>query len=215
VPSERQTDYPLFPLPIVLLPTEVVPLHIFEDRFKAMVSMCLDQQRQFGVIWLSDDGLRDVGCSAAVEEVLEELEDGRMNLLVRGTIPFRLVERSEEHAFPAGTIDPLDDRSEKAGNKTAEAARSSYADLLEKATDERPEPTVLEEMTAYEMAATVDIGLDVKQGLLELRSEQARLRLLARLFKDGLERLEIARRIGERAQSNGKVKFDWGALGDP
>jgi Lon protease-like protein len=214
VPSERQTDFPLFPLPIVLLPTEVVPLHIFEDRFKAMLSMCLDRQREFGVIWLSDDGLKDVGCLAAVEEVLEELEDGRMNILVRGTIPFRLVERSEEYAYPAGTIDPLDDRSEQAGSKTAEAARSSYADLLEKATDERPEPAVLAELSAYEMAATVDIGLDVKQGLLELRSEQARLRLLARLFKDGLERLEIARRIGERAQSNGKVKFDWGALGD-
>lgn len=214
MPAERETDYPLFPLPIVLLPTEAVPLHIFEQRYKAMMATCLEQQREFGVIWLSDDGLKDVGCSAAIEEVLEELEDGRMNILVRGTTPFRLVERSEEHAFPAGTIDPLADREEDVGEKVAEAARSSYADLLEKATDERPEAAAIAELGAYEMAATVDIGLDVKQGLLELRSEQARLRLLARLFKDGLERLEIARRIGERAQSNGKVKFNWGALGE-
>ena len=210
MPDERLTDFPLFPLPIVLLPTEVMPLHIFEDRYKTMVSLCLDEHSEFGIVWLSDDGLREVGCSASIVEVLERTDEGRMNILVRGTTPFRLVERSEEHVFPAGTIDLLDDRKEDTKSQVARDARSSYADLLEKATDQRPEMAALEQLNAYEMAASVDIGLEVKQGLLELRSEQARLRLLARLFRDGIKRLEVARRIGERAQGNGKVKFDWG-----
>jgi Lon protease-like protein len=204
------TDFPLFPLPIVLLPTEVVPLHIFEDGYKAMIALCLDEQSEFGVVWLSDDGLREVGCSATVVEVLEQMDEGRMNILVRGTTPFRLVERSEEHVFPAGTIDLLDDRQEAVQPRVAEDAHSSYADLLEKATDQRPDMAALGQLDAYEMAASVDIGPEAKQGLLELRSEQARLRLLARLFRDGIKRLEIARKIGQRAQSNGKVKFDWG-----
>lgn len=210
MPSERLTDFPLFPLPIVLLPTEVVPLHIFEDRFKTMVSLCLDERSEFGVVWLSDDGLREVGCSATVVEVLERTDEGHMNILTRGTMPFRLVERSEEHVFPAGTIDLLDDRREDVQPRVADDAHSSYADLLEQATDQRPDVAALGELNAYEMAASVDIGPEVKQGLLELRSEQARLRLLARLFRDGIKRLEIARRIGERAQGNGKVKFDIG-----
>ncbi|MEX0993742.1 MAG: LON peptidase substrate-binding domain-containing protein [Solirubrobacterales bacterium] len=210
MPSERLTDFPLFPLPIVLLPTEVVPLHIFEDRFKTMISLCLDEHSEFGIVWLSDDGLREVGCSATVVEVLDHTDEGHMNVLVRGTMPFRLVERSEEHVFPAGTIDLLNDRQEDVQPRAAEDARSSYADLLEQATDQRPDIGALGELNAYEMAASVDIGQEVKQGLLELRSEQARLRLLARLFKDGVKRLEIAGKIGERAQGNGKVKFDLG-----
>jgi len=211
VPSERLTDFPLFPLPIVLLPTEAVPLHIFEDRYKTMIGICIEAQTEFGVAWMSDDGLKDVGCCASVVDVLETMEDGSMNILVRGTTPFRLIERSEQHLYPAGTIDPLDDRDEQVADEVIGEARGNYADLLEKATDQRPEPAALDQLGSYEMAATIEIGLPVKQGLLELRSEQARLRLLARLFKDGLGRLEVARQIGEHAQTNGKVKFDSGA----
>jgi Lon protease-like protein len=198
------SDLPLFPLPLVLLPTEVVPLHIFEDRYKEMISLCLDEHREFGIVWLSDDGLKEIGCTARVAEVLEQMDDGRMNILVRGGTPFRLLERQEQHAYPAGTVELLDDH---AGQHEASGgeARERYADLLETLTDERPEQTALAELSAYEMAASVDIDLEVKQGLLELRSEEARLRLLARLFKAGIKSLERARQVAERAAGNGKV----------
>ena len=60
----RSHDFPLFPLPVVLLPTEVVPLHIFEDRYKTMISLCIDEGSEFGIVWLSDDGLKEIGCTA-------------------------------------------------------------------------------------------------------------------------------------------------------
>jgi len=62
-------------------------------------------------------------------------------------------------------------------------------------------------MGAYAMAATVDFGLDAKQGLLDLRSENARLRLVARLFRAAVKRLDFMERAQARAQSNGKVRF--------
>ena len=206
-------DFPLFPLPLVLLPTEVVPLHIFEERYKEMIGRCLDEQREFGIVWLSDDGLKDVGCTARVAEVLERMEDGRLNILVRGGTPFRLLERQEDHAYPAGTVELLGDGEEPVPEPEPEPqrpggeARERYADLLERLTDERPEQGALEELSAYEMAATVDIDLHVKQGLLELRSEEARLRLLARLFKAGIKSLERAREVADRASGNGKVEI--------
>jgi len=200
------TDFPLFPLPVVLLPSEVVPLHIFEERYMTMISECLDDGREFGIVWLADDGLKDIGCTARVAEVLERMEDGRMNILVRGASPFRLIRRQEDHVYPAGTIELLDDGpgdDEAAGGE----AREGYADLLEQITDERPEEAALAELSAYEMAASVEIGTEVKQVLLELRSEQARLRLLSRLFKAAMERLEVAERIAQHARQNGKVRF--------
>ena len=69
------------------------------------------------------------------------------------------------------------------------------------------DPEELAALSAYEMAATVDFGLDAKQGLLDLRSENARLRLLTRLLRAALRRLDFIERAQARARSNGKVRF--------
>ncbi len=200
-------DFPLFPLGLVALPTELVPLHIFEERYRTMIGECLEEGREFGIVWLSDDGLRPIGCACLVDEVLERMPDGRLNILVRGTRPFSVVERVDRLAYPAGVVEWLEDKDEEPDERTAEAARAAYAELVEEATDEVPEPERLAEMTAYEMAATVDFGLDAKQGLLDLRSENARLRLVARLFRAAVKRLDYVERAQARAASNGKVRF--------
>ena len=200
-------DFPLFPLGIVALPTELVPLHIFEDRYKAMMTLCLREEREFGIVWLSDDGLREIGCACEIERVLERMEDGRMNLLTRGTRPFRVLERQGHLPYPAGVVEFVDDRDETPDPELARAAHEAYAALVRLATDRDPEDQELAEMSAYAMAATVDFGLDAKQGLLDLRSENARLRLVTRLFRAAIKRLEFVDRAQERARSNGKVRF--------
>ena len=62
-------------------------------------------------------------------------------------------------------------------------------------------------MSAYEMAATVEFGLDAKQGLLDLRSETARMKLVTRLCRAAIKRLDFIDRAQSRARSNGKVHF--------
>jgi Lon protease-like protein len=200
-------DFPLFPLGIVALPTELVPLHIFEERYKTMIGECLEQGSEFGILWLSEDGLRPIGCACEIAQVLERMDDGRMNILTRGTRAFRVMERQEELPYPAGIVEFLTDREEPVDPKVLDSARSAYAELVERATDRRPGEDELSEMGAYEMAATVDFGLDAKQGLLDLRSENARLRLVTRLFKAAQKRLDFVERAQARARSNGKIRF--------
>ena len=207
MPDRLVRDFPLFPLGVVALPSETVPLHIFEERFKTMMEECLLRHSEFGIVWLADDGLRPVGCACEITEVLERMDDGRLNLLTRGTRPFRIVEREDRLAYPAGVVEFLSDREEEPDGSTAALARETYAELVERATDDRPEPLALAAMTAYDMAATVDFGLDAKQGLLDLRSENARLRLVTRLFRAAMKRLEFVTHAQERARSNGKVRF--------
>jgi Lon protease-like protein len=207
VPGRLSRDFPLFPLGIVALPGELVPLHIFEERYKTMINECLRDEKEFGIVWLSDDGLREVGCACGIERVLERMEDGRMNILTRGTTPFRVVERQSELAYPAGVVEFLEDREEPADDDLAGEARAAYAELVRRATDNEPESDALAEMGAYAMAATVDFGPDAKQGLLDLRSENARMRLLTRLFQAATKRLDLIDRAQERAQSNGRVRF--------
>jgi Lon protease-like protein len=200
-------DFPLFPLGLVALPTEYVPLHIFEERYKTMIGDCLDRDEEFGIVWLADDELKGIGCAVAVTRVLERFDDGRLNILCRGTRPFRLVEREEGLPYPSGTVEFLDDTDEPPDDATSERAHTAYAELVEQATDKRPDADELAAMDAYAMAATVDFGLDAKQGLLELRSENARLRLVDRLFRAAAKRLDFIERAQERARSNGKVRF--------
>jgi Lon protease-like protein len=189
----------------VLLPTELVPLHIFEDRYKLMIGECLDRGSEFGIVWLSDSGLKEIGCSARVTRLLKEMEDGRMNVLVQGVAPFRLLRRIEELPYPAGDIELLDDAGDDADPATADDARDLYADLVERVTDERPEAGDLLDMDAYDMAATVEFGLDAKQGLLELRSEADRMKAVADLFGKTMQRLDFSEHVGEVARTNGKI----------
>jgi Lon protease-like protein len=205
--ADTRERFPLFPLGLVLLPHELVPLHVFEERYKLMIGECLEQESEFGIVWLSDEGLKDIGCSARIARVLENFDDGRMNILVEGTEPFRLVRRIEDLPYPAGDVEPLyDDEPGDEGSAAAEAARGRYSDLLDEVTDERPGDAELATLNAYGMAATLEVALEAKQMLLELRSERERLEQLEGLFAEALSRIRHAERAAERAQGNGSVR---------
>lgn len=204
---ELVRDFPLFPLGLVALPSELIPLHVFEERYKTMVARVLEEEGEFGIVWVADDGLRAIGCACEIAEVLERMPDGRVNLVARGTRPFRIESRQDELAYPAGVVEFLDDREERVDTEVSQAAHEAYAELVEQATDRTPDPEELADMNAYAMAATVDFGLDAKQGLLDLRSEAARLKLVTRLFRAALKRLDFVERAQARARSNGRVRF--------
>jgi Lon protease-like protein len=197
--------FPLFPLGLVLLPGELVPLHIFEERYKLMVGECLEQDTEFGIIWLSDDGLKEIGCAARITRVLERFDDGRLNIVVEGTVPFRLTRRIEDLPYPAGDVEPLADDGE-ADQEALERARSRYADLVEEVTDARPDPELLAQLDAYGMAATLEVAPAAKQSLLELRSESGRLEQLEALFAEALQRIKMAERAAEQASGNGHLR---------
>ena len=207
MPDRLSSEFPLFPLGLVALPGELIPLHIFEERYKTMMNECLANEGEFGIVWLADDGLREIGCACKIERVLERMADGNMNLLTRGTRPFRVVERQGHLAYPAGVIEFVEDQDSDPDPELAQTAHEAYAELVKLATDRDPDPGELAELSAYAMAATIDFGLDAKQGLLDLRSENARLRLVTRLLRAAIKRLEFVEHAQERARSNGKVKM--------
>ena len=202
--GDRFDSFPIFPLPLVLLPAEVAPLHIFEERYKVMINNCIDDSTEFGVVWLGDGGLAEIGCTARITELVDRMDDGRMNILVKGESPFRLLRRVDELAYPAGDIELLDDEG-SASDEHTEAVRLTYADVVERATDRRPEVDDLAGMDAYGMAATIDLEPDLKQKLLDSRSEDERLDIVDALFEKAVDRIEKAEHAAEVARSNGKL----------
>jgi Lon protease-like protein len=205
VPGDVLERFPLFPLGLVLLPQELVPLHIFEERYKLMIGECLEADSEFGIVWLADDGLRDVGCTARITRVIEQFEDGRMNILVEGAHPFRLLRRIDDMPYPAGDVELLEDFDPDADPELAERARARYAELVEVATEEKPDLDAIAGLDAYGMAATVEHPPEAKQGLLELRAENDRLRMVEEMFRTAIKRVAYAEEAAERAQTNGSV----------
>jgi Lon protease-like protein len=128
-----------------------------------------------------------------------------MNILVEGAQPFRLLRRIEELAFPAGDVELLEDFDPAADPELARRARARYAELVEKATDEKPNLDQIADLDAYGMAATVEHPPEAKQALLELRAESDRLRMVDEMFRTAIKRVAYAEEAAARAQTNGSV----------
>ncbi len=205
--SERDPDLPLFPLGIVALPGEALPLHLFEERYKELGSRCIAEDREFGIVLMDVDGPRTVGCAVRVTEVLQEFDDGRLDVMTRGTRPFRVIEEHHTHAYASAAVEFLDDESEALDHDAAAAVRQAFASLANQATEHEVTPADLMAASAYDLAASVEFAPEAKQQLLESRSENARLHQLLSLLRAALKRLEFADLAQVRGASNGVVRF--------
>ena len=198
VPTPR-VQIPVFELPLVLLPTERIPLHIFEARYRRMIAYCLEEEAPFGVLLRTDDGSREVGCAANVIEVLERFDDGRMNILIEGEYRFEMDERVDDPRFPMATIERLADAPGEAADPGP--AREAFEQLLEALESDAHLDEDAE--TAFEIAARVEIPVDAKQELLETASEHARLSLLTGILGRLGEQVASSRALADRARGNG------------
>src|SRR5581483_3482063 len=199
------TEIGLFPLALVLLPTERVPLHIFEPRYKELIGECLAESRDFGLVLEDENGRRDVGTRASVIEVLQVFDDGRMNVVVEGRDRFRLLELTEGRSFLTGDVETVDDDLDPPEETDVERAMGAFRKLVEVAESDVDEPSGEEGPLSFELASRVDFGLELKQELLELRSERERLRRLTELIERAIEAMLLEREVQQRATSNGKV----------
>jgi len=197
----------LFPLQLVLVPGEVVPLHIFEERYKRLVGETLDGG-EFGIVLTDGDSLRECGCTVRVAEVLEQLDDGRMNILVEGGRRFRLVEVQEpdhpEAEYLSGLVEYFEDAEPGAPEALREGVLDVFRKMLVLMDLETPRPPVGEGPLSFRVAAAVDFGAPLKQELLESLSEEQRLETLLTVMETLVPRLELRKDREEAIRGNGK-----------
>jgi Lon protease-like protein len=195
----------LFPLASVLVPGELMPLHIFEERYKSLVADCRQDDGEFALLYSDAEGARELGTTARVVEVLETFDDGRLNIVIQGGEVIRVVELTRGRAYLTGTVEAVPD-DPRAGDE-ATSALDLYRRIAD-ATGQDPDPEVnpaAPSGLSYAIAARVDFPAPEKQRILEVRSEHGRLMVIVELLARGLENLATAARIAARAQTNGKV----------
>jgi len=199
-------DIGLFPLGIVLVPGERLPLHIFEPRYRELIAECLDGGTEFGLVLGGDDEIRSVGTTAAVVEVLQRLPDGRLDIVVEGRERFRIVEETDGRSFRTARVEELADTGEEPEADEIDRCLTAFRRLAEAAEAELEDSEPGREGLGYWIAARVDFGVDAKQELLELRSERERVVRLAELLARATGAIEFAKTASERAAGNGRVE---------
>jgi len=196
----------LFPLNLVLVPGEQAPLHVFEPRYRELISECLDFGNDFGLVLEDDEGLREIGTRCNVVEVIDRFPDGRLNIVVEATERFQLLELTDGRAYRTAEIEPLPDELETPSEDEVEDVLAAYARVVAAAEAELDDLDLDADSVAYQIAARIDFGTVVKQGLLELRSERERVVKLAPMLNQAAEAVEREREIRARAGGNGRVE---------
>lgn len=192
----------LFPLDLVLLPGETVPLHVFEPRYRQLYADTVLDDVPFVLVRETAAGRADVGCTARFETLLRRHADGRMDVVVRGREPVELVQETDGSLYRSALVRSLVDLDDAPppGRRAEIIAR--YRELAEPAVAVPDDPGV---PLSYALAATLTLEADAKQALLVERSETLRMEMLADAFEAAAERTGFAAEAGRRARTNGKV----------
>ena len=202
---ERPSRIPLFPLDVVLLPAMVLPLHIFEPRYKLMIRRCLDENLEFGMVFAAEKDVAAVGCTARITGKVKDYADGRMDILTEGQHVFALREVFDEREYYEARVEYLDDPTVQADpeqeRRVTELFQQCHALMFGQSwTDEEPKDP---RMLSYRMAARLPMELQHRQTLLEMRDEVQRRRALLKWLTEFLPKLAEREKARTRAKGNG------------
>ncbi len=197
---------PLFPLGVVLLPQMVMPLHIFEERYKLMISECLESNSPFGIVFFDGESMHSVGCTAMITQVTERYDDGRMNIVTEGMDRFAVQEILEEKAYMEAVVSFFNDEDEISRDNLSDSLERirqllevmpglEFADDIINLFD-----TIRPENIAFAIAGLEGFTPVERQRFLEMRNGTDRLeksiRALSKLVQRARITLEIQKIIG-------------------
>ena len=198
---------PLFPLEVVLYPNEVLPLHIFEDRYKAMIAQSIENETPFGLVLQTDGKLKEVGCTAVVSKVTETFDDGSKNIIVTGQERFRISVVHHRHAWMSADVEPVTDLKTALDSAMVDRLIAQHIKLLELA-GRTPSPSLYEDRDrlSFFVAHNAGLTLQQKQEVLETRAESMRVEYLIAHLERFIPAVEEAEHVRQKVRTNGHFK---------
>ena len=210
-----EIEIPLFPLNVVLFPESKIPLYIFEERYKKMIGECLSNSSVFGINLFSDKNIHITGCSAKVEEVTERLENGEMNIIVKGVQRYKIIRYELSIAgYFTGIIEYTDEESGEYDKVKMEKAVKIYNDLVEivyKGSVKRIDLNDIKwhkgnSTVTFTMAEKSGLSLIERQKILEMDNENMRLDFMLKYFSEVIPKVTEADKISNIIKSDGYIQ---------
>ena len=195
---------PLFPLDLVLFPGASLPLHIFEPRYREMISECLEQHRSFGVVRSKEEGFADIGCTAEIVSVAKRYDDGRMDIVTEGRQRFEVMRVNQERSFLQAEVAHLDDDADAATSEEVAKALKLRDEIMTLAGGEAETTAKIDQrLLSFHLASSLPLDLDFKQTLLAMKSESERLRTIISFFEAILPQMRRTVHVRRKAGGNG------------
>lgn len=199
---------PIFPLNIVVLPGEPVPLHIFEPRYKQLISDCAplpgDRQYQpFGVSFSQKNQLSEVGCTVVVDEILHKYPEGELDIMTFGQQRYRLREVLRDRAYMTAEIEWFSEPDEPIEAEVQSEVMALYEQFLEVIEVNDMTLDARSSHLSYEIAYRVNLEKAPKLQLLETPGENARLQLLRGYLEAAVPQIEKAKAFRRIVRGNG------------
>jgi len=194
----------LFPLDVVLLPGAPMPLHIFEPRYKEMISEVLETNTAFGIARSQQDSVAEIGCTAEISEVVKKYDDGRLDIVTEGQRRFKITGLDQERSFLRAEVDFFDDEEDEAPAKAdSEKLVQLHGELLAIAGAEATGIELDDPQLTFHLAGSVPLDLDFKQNLLAMRSESLRVEAMTEYYTLLVPRLKRTIKVKEKSRGNG------------
>ena len=174
---------PLFPLDIVVLPFEEVPLHIFEPRYKGMVKTSIAQDKPFGIVFKDNRTIDSIGCSVEITQVLKTYTTGEYDIVVTGKKRFKIMNRTKNGDLWVGHVEFFHDQ-EVGENNLFKELQDEYLRVLLKFGIEDNMELHLNKKFSFEFVKGILLSIPIKKKLLELANEKDRLSFIKNLFNE-------------------------------
>jgi Lon protease-like protein len=198
------TLLPLFPLDVVLLPGTPLPLHIFEPRYREMISECLAREKPFGVVRAKEEGVEGIGCTAEIITVTKKYPDGRMDIVTEGRERFEVMQVNQERSFLQAEVLYLKDEPGNATTQERAQALKLHTEIMTLAGAAPEKPSEIEaSQLSFHLAGSLPLDLDFKQSLLGMKSEEERVQAVISCFEAILPNLRRSVQVRQKAGGNG------------
>ena len=171
----------LFPLSLVTFPTKIVPLHIFEERYKALISECFNNKSEFGIIYQNNNTLAEYGCSMNVLEVVKKYPDGRMDIITKGKNIFKLNSQLLDGELLIGEVKFSESKNDINSDKF-EILKDKYLKILLMLGITSNLDSHLKKIVSFELLEGISLPSEFELMLISTNSESDRLKILDSIF---------------------------------
>ena len=172
---------PLFPLNMVVLPFEEVPLHIFEPRYKRMIKDSIENNTPFGIVLNNNGNIDSIGCSLDVTKVIKHYETGEYDLIATGKKCFQIIDKVKEKELWIGDIEYMEAPIVE-DDKLLKKVQNKYLELLIKIGKEENFDVYINREISFQFLIGISLPVELKRSILLLENETERLLYIDDLF---------------------------------
>ena len=200
---------PLFPLQVVLFPTSALPLHIFEERYKELINECLNKGCEFGINLFRENGVAKVGCTAAVTNLLNRYDDGKMDIVVQGKRRYSIaqtVTSPTKYSVARVEIIPVSEELIDTDLVTETVKLHNHLiDIVYRDSSYKLTYDAVNTVLSFKIAQKTGMELGQRQALLEIDSENERLRVLYAYLTEVIPKLQQLGEVERVIKSDGYI----------